>query len=61
MSMSNDKPAMPTRVAVEAAYAFTDEQLTAWVSESGWGKPTLNPHSPHLNAAISKVIAAFPA
>lgn len=61
MSMSNDKPAMPTRVAVEAAYSFTDEQLAAWVSESGWGKPTLYPFNHHLNPIIARVIAAFPA
>lgn len=58
--MSN-KPTMPTRVAVEAAYSFTDEKLVAWVAKSGWGKPVINPNSPHLTAAISKVIAAFPA
>ena len=53
---------MPPRIAIEAAYAFTDEELTAWIAKSGWGKPVLfiDKAHPH-NASIAKVIAAFPA
>ena len=61
MSMSNDKPTMPTLVAVNANYLFNDKELVAWIAKCGWSKPVLYAWEHHLNPAIARVIAAFPA